>query len=137
MACCTNTNYRSADCINNLLRKIDSLQRRAVKKEDESCSRDYLGNPGVCFYNTRPVVLYNCGNMPFEFPVTNAPACDNQEETSCVLRIEKVENGCATFRVLIPTNDNGYEGTSSFVTVRTCCIASIRCLPDISLDICF
>ncbi len=139
MSCYINNSVsnRSGDCITNLLRKIDNLQRRAVKKEDESCARDYLGNPGLCFYNTRPVILSNANNIPFEFPINNTMSCGDDVINSCILRIEKVANGCTTCRVLIETTDNEYEGTNSFVTINNSCICSVRCLPDTYLDICF
>lgn len=138
MACCINNNIsRTTDCITNLLKKINTLQRNAIKSEDESCARDYLGNPCICQYNTRPIVLYNCGGGTFEYPVSND--CSEDTPTSCILRVESVDNGCVTCRVLIQTDDQNpiIEPTNSFVTIKIDCICSCRCLPDAYLDICF
>ena len=58
---------------------------------------------------------------------------DNLTVTSGVFRIEKLENNCATFRVLIQTLNEEtatYTSTNSFFTVNLNCICAIKCLSD-------
>lgn len=55
---------------------------------------------------------------------------------SNVFRVEKLDENCATFRVLAPNPDtttNGtipYVATNSFFTMNLDCVCAIRCLQD-------
>ena len=57
---------------------------------------------------------------------------------SNVFRVEKVEDNCATFRVLTINSDssspNPYESTNSFFTVNLNCLCIVRCLNDTCVE---
>jgi hypothetical protein len=62
----------------------------------------------------------------------NAPTTRtaNPDTYSQVFRVEKINDCCATFRVLISNEDGTYTSTDSFFTMNLECICSIRCLGD-------
>ena len=88
-------------------------------------------------FNTRPIVLYTCGSngTPLAMPTSRDPATT---DTSTVFRIEKLDDCCATFRVLAPNTDetatNPYVTTDSFFTIDLKCVCIIRCLNDTYVD---
>lgn len=125
-------------CIAKILEIINCLQEQSEKFDDipSSCDKPFLGcNIGSqCFYNTRPVTLYNCNNNLIKIPYT----LDDVEETSSVFRVEKVNGCCVTLRVLAPnsngTDTNPYVATNSFFTFNCNCCCALRCLPDTFVD---
>ena len=112
----------------------------------QSCDRPVLGGGTNCLVcNTRPVMVYTCcGNgVPWSMPITkdSTEVCsgDTASETcSTVFRVEKIENGCVTFRVLAPNEDTTstlpYVATNSFFSMNGDCICAIRCLSDTYVD---
>ena len=71
--------------------------------------------------------------MPTTKDVT--AACNTTGVTcSSVFRVEKVENNCATFRVLQDNPDTTslypYVATNSFFTMNLSCLCCLRCLSD-------
>jgi len=120
------------NCISELLKVICLLQKNAETCDDviESCSKPTLGQYNRICFNTRPIMLYTCnsnGETPWSAPTTRDVT---PESTSTVFRIEKIDNCCATFRVLIANEDNTFTATQSFFTINLECICSIRCLGD-------
>lgn len=132
-----NTNNNgSCNCICEILNVILVLQENACPENClDTCDRPMLGGgPNCLICNTRPVMVYTCcGNgTPWEMPTTKDPV--EGGETSNIFRVEKVENGCCTFRVLVantdPTATSQYTATNSFFTMSCDCICAIRCLSD-------
>ena len=123
-------------CISELLRKIALLQQKDFNNECYSgCNKPFLGpTPSSICYNTRPIMLYNCcTGTPWSFTYTT----DTGEETSNVFRVETVDDCCCTCRILASnTEDNTYTGTTEFFTIDLSCVGAVRCLPDISIDLC-
>lgn len=122
-------------CICNVLNVINILQNNVEKFDDikNTCDRPFLGfnNANNSFvFNTRPVTLYTRDNSLLSMPYTLL----NEEGTSSVFRIEKVNGCCATLRVLAPNPDTGsilpYVATDSFFTINCNCICAIQCLAD-------
>lgn len=132
---CNNENNSSCNCINEILKVIFLLQQ-SVNCNDgclETCDKGFLGQSCSCFLNTRPVVLYTCssGSSPISMPISKSPT---ETVTSNVCRLEKLDDCCATFRVLA-TNDDAtsnypYVSTNSFFTINLNCVCMIRCLDD-------
>ena len=59
-----------------------------------------------CKCNTRPIQLFlvgHNGDDPLIMPITKG-VIDDTTMYSNVFKVEKVDNHCATFRVLIPEN---------------------------------
>ena len=109
----------------------------------DSCDRPVLGCSEIsCVCNTRPVMLYLCGNTDaLSMPtVKDAISCSATEQDNCsnVFRVEKVENNCATFRVLQENTDTTsiypYESTNSFFTLNLNCLCCLRCLNDTCVE---
>jgi len=129
-------------CISNILENIVTLQNNCGKLENmsNSCDRPCLGaNMSNSFvYNTRPINLYNCNNTLFTFPYTTTVDGETTTGTSSVLRIEKVNGCCATFRILAPNPDTTsvlpYIATDDFATVNLDCVCILICLPDTSIS---
>ncbi len=124
-------NYRyttsSCRCIADILRNIICLQEK-TRCDKGDCSKPYLGpNRCICF-NTRPVMLFNCNGTPWVFP-------SGPNETSSVFRIEKLNDCCATFRVLEPDRENNgqYFATCEFFTIDLKCVCAIKCLDDVEI----
>ena len=120
------------NCISEILQVICLLQKNADCFDDtiESCSKPTLGTLATTFFNTRPIMLYTCnsnGETPWSAPTTRevTPAA-----TSTVFRVERINDCCATFRVLIANEDGTYTATQSFFTMNLECVCSIRCLGD-------
>ena len=134
-------NETANNCIYEILKTILVLQREANVTDCclDTCDKKCLGcTPSVCFFNTRPITLYTCGccNTALQIPVSRIP---NVTTTSNVFRIEKLDDNCATFRVLIPTVEDDivtYTATNSFFTINLDCVGAVRCLPDVYVSLC-
>ena len=125
-------------CIGDILKVICVLQRNADCGEAclDTCDRGFLGCSVTNLNcNTRPVSLYLCGSNsdPLAMPVSRIPT---ETETSTVFRVEKCDEGCATFRVLTPNTDPEtsatipFLSTQSFFTVNLSCVCVLRCFND-------
>ena len=132
-------NSKDSKCIAEILNVINILQDNAECADTclDTCDRGFLGTSVTSFaYNTRPVVLYTSfsnGTTPWSMPTSRD---DVLGETSSVFRVEKVDDNCATFRVLVPNEDpetsalRPYVITNSFFTMNLNCVCAIRCLND-------
>ena len=128
-------NSCSSNCIGNILKVILILQENAECGDAclDTCDRGFLGQQiSLTLYNTRPIVLYTCSssNTPLSMPISKSPT---ETTTSSVFRLEKLDNCCATCRVLVAsvTDDTiTYTSTNSFFTVNLDCLCAIRCLDD-------
>jgi len=150
-----NSKSSGENCISEILCVINILQRNASPESSmDSCDRPTLGSGSSCLVcNTRPVMIYTCcGNgVPFSMPVCKdlTTSCSNPEgvnrdaECSSVFRVEKIEDNCATFRVLKPNTAECNEkdkvkmpfiGTNSFFSFDLSCACAIRCLSDTHVD---
>ena len=137
-------NNCSENGIAEILRVILVLQQNASCPESclDSCDRPVLGcSVNSCICNTRPVMIYNCcpnSSRPLSMPISKEIVTPGEGETSPVFRVEKVEDGTATFRVLAPNTDTTsiypYVSTNSFFTVNLDCICVIRCLNDVCVE---
>ena len=127
-----------SNCINDVLKVICVLQRNADCGEAclDTCDRGFLGfSPTTFNYNTRPISLYLCGanGTPLAMPISKDP---DETTTSTVFRVEKCDEGCATFRVLAPNTDPDtsatipFVSTNSFFTANLDCVCLLRCLND-------
>ena len=127
----------SCGCIAKILRVINTLQQNAECGETclDTCDRGFLGcNISSVGCNTRPVMLYTCmsnGATPWSAPTSRVA---EPTTTSSVFRVEKIDNCCCTFRVLIANEDGTYTATESFFTMNLECICSIRCLGDTFIE---
>ena len=128
---CNNSNSNSnCNCIAEILKVICILQSEVCPGDTcaETCTRAYLGPSSAVEFNTRPVTLYTCDGTPVAMPISNTPG---EETTSNIFRVEKVNNCCATLRVLTYNADTEtYTATNSFFTINTECCCSIKCLAD-------
>lgn len=131
-----NNDSNNCKCMSEILSVICMLQQNADCNDNclDTCDRGFLGNSiASCNYNTRPVMLYTCSSngKALSMPTTKDP---NNNTTSNVFRVEKVDGCCCTFRVLIPnedqTNENQYSATNSFFTMNLNCLCMLRCLND-------
>lgn len=135
---CNNEN--NCNCICDILKVILALQQNACPEGClDTCDRPVLGGGTNCLLcNTRPVQLYTCCsvNTPISMPTTKDPV--EEQTTSSIFRVEKLENNCATFRVLQPnpdtTSTNPYVATNSFFTMNLNCCCMCRCLSDTYVD---
>ncbi|NLM62920.1 MAG: spore coat protein Z [Mollicutes bacterium] len=136
------------NCIAEILSVILLLQKNSSKDKKclDTCDKGFLGNDVVCpKYNTRPVMLYTAfGNgKPWEMPVSKSDdSCDDSTtECSSVFRIEKLDDCCATFRVLKPCprsseeHSKTWKATDSFFTMDLSCVCAIKCLKDTVVDL--
>ena len=141
--CNNNENNTCKNCVNDILSVILVLQENACPENClDTCDRPVLGGgPNCLICNTRPVMLYTCcGNgAPWSMPTTkdSSVTCavgTTSDTCSTVFRVEKIENNCATFRVLVDNPDTTsvipYVATNSFFTMDTSCLCAIRCLTD-------
>lgn len=129
-------NNCSNNCMADILKVILILQRSAGGNDSclDTCDRGFLGQQccPVCF-NTRPITLYTCGtgNTALAMPISKSPT---ETTTSTVFRLEKLDECCATFRVLIVNENNTYTSTNSFFTLNLDCLCVIRCLDDTFIE---
>ena len=124
-----NNNERNGcnNCIADILKVILLLQQSVCQNDCclETCDKGYLGQNCSSYFNTRPVVLYTCGNgnTPVTMPISKNP---NETVVSSVCRLEKLDDCCATFRVLANNTDdtsvNSYISTNSFFTINLNCV---------------
>lgn len=123
------------NCMADILKVILILQQSAEDADSslDTCDRCYLGQPSTpMLYNTRPISLYTCGNIePLAMPISKSPT---ETTTSTIFRLEKLDNCCATCRVLIVNDDNTYTSTNSFFTINLDCLCIIRCLDDTFIE---
>ena len=131
---CNNENNRCDNCISDVLKVILLLQQSVCQDSClETCDKGFLGQSWPTFFNTRPVVIYTCstGNDPVTMPISKSPT---ETVTSNVFRLEKLDDCCATFRVLAPNTDTTsvypFITTNSFFTINLDCVCIIRCLED-------
>ena len=131
---CSNNNCSS--CISDILEKIILLQKQNFNNDSYvGCDKPFLGPTlsSIC-YNTRPIQLYNCcSGTPWTFSYT----LNGETNTSNVFRAESLDDCCCTCRILAydDTTDT-YSSTNEYFTVDLKCCGAIRCLPDISIDLC-
>ena len=129
-------NNCSNNCMADILKVILILQRSAGGNDSclDTCDRGFLGQQccPVCF-NTRPITLYTCGtgNTALAMPISKS---STETTTSTVFRLEKLDECCATFRVLIVNENNTYTSTNSFFTLNLDCLCVIRCLDDTFIE---
>ena len=76
----------------------------------------------------------------------NVIVCSNPQVNNCsnecssVFRVEKLDDCCATFRVLAPNpqesccNSMPYIATNSFFTMDLSCCCAVKCLSDTYVD---
>ncbi len=136
---CNNDSNTCNNCISDILKVILLLQQSVCQSDSclETCDRGFLGQSCATFCNTRPIVLYTCssGSTPISMPISRDPA---ETVTSSVFRLEKLDDCCATCRVLAPSTDptSGfpYVSTNSFFTINLNCVCMLRCLEDTFVD---
>ncbi len=137
---CNNNNDNTCEnCIANILKVILLLQESVCGPDRclETCDRGFLGQNATSLFNTRPIVLYTCGanGTPLSMPISRDPA---ETTMSNVFRIEKLNDCCATCRVLAPNTEPEatypYTSTNSFFTIDLKCVCIIRCLDDTYVD---
>ena len=136
---CNNENNSCNNCIADILKVILLLQQSVCKNDCclETCDRGFLGQNSSLYYNTRPRVLYTCssGSTPLAMPISKEA---NETTTSTVFRLEKLDDCCATCRVLAPNTDEEsvfpYQATNSFFTINLNCCCVLRCLDDTFVD---
>lgn len=133
---CNNENNNTCNnCIQEILKVILLLQQSVCQNDSclETCDKGFLGQSCSSFFNTRPIVLYTCGtgNSPLAIPVSKSPT---ETSTSTVFRLEKLDDCCATCRVLAPNTDTEstypFVATNSFFTINLNCVCCLRCLDD-------
>lgn len=142
-----NNNDQDCKCIAEILKVIMILQQNANCADSclDSCDRGFLGCSTTSLNcNTRPIMLYTaCSNgTPWSMPTTKeAISCTGTSETcSTVFRIEKLDDCCATFRVLAENTDPATSGiypfvaTNSFFTMNLKCVCCLRCLNDTYIE---
>ena len=144
--CNNNDTNNNENCILDILKVILLLQQSVCQNDTclQSCDRGYLGQNCTTFCNTRPIVLYTCsGNgTPWTMPTTKEDVICGTEGAVCssVFRIEKLDENCATFRVLAPNPDTTevatipYVATNSFFTMNLNCVCALRCLNDTFIE---
>ncbi|MFA5407225.1 MAG: CotY/CotZ family spore coat protein [Bacilli bacterium] len=134
-------------CISDILKVINILQKNVVRHDecDNICDRRTLGRSSCQECNTRPVQLITCcknGNDPLVMSTTKGPI-NGSTVFSSVFRVEKVDDCCATCRVLAqecPREVDGGEhhqkfvATDSFFTIDLKCVCAIKCLEDTFVD---
>ena len=137
---CNNENRNTCEnCIKDILKVILLLQQSVCQNDSclETCDRGFLVQSCATFCNTRPVVTYTCSSAstPLAMPISRDPA---ETVTSTVFRLEKLDDCCATFRVLAPNTDTTsifpFVCTNSFFTINLDCVCIIRCLEDTFVD---
>lgn len=132
---CNNDNNKCENCISEILKVILLLQQSVCQNDCclETCDKGFLGQNCSSFFNTRPVTLYTCSSSstPLAMPISKSPT---ETTTSSVFRLEKLDDCCATFRVLTNNTDTSssfpFMATNSFFTINLNCVCILRCLED-------
>ena len=133
---CNNNEINTCEnCMADILKVILLLQKNACGEDTclGTCDRGFLGQNSTFFLNTRPIVLYTCSNTatPLAMPISKDPTVT---DTSTVFRLEKLDNCCATCRVLTTNPDTTstfpYVATNAFFTINLDCVSILRCLDD-------
>jgi len=125
----------SKRCIYEILKKILLIQNKK-EKEEIGCKKKKLENKCRKNYNTRPIIIYLCQGNILKSMFYD---CENNGISS-IYRIEKLDDCCATFRILKGdcSKDcecsNSLKSTKNFITVDLSCICALQCLNDIELD---
>lgn len=134
-------NNSNGNCICELLNVILILQQNACTETSlDSCDRPILGGgPNCLICNTRPVMLYTCGSgsTPLSMPTSKDTVETTADNVSSVFRVEKLDNNCATFRVLTANPDTTGQpwlSTNSLFTLNLDCCCACRCLSDCYVD---
>ena len=132
MNCCNNNNNGNGGVV-EVLETILALQTAAEIEEErnlETCDRPFLGREEPCEYcNTRPITIFTDEDRQWAIPYQQHG--DTQSHKSTVFRIEKINDGALTFRVLIPGHKPGkYKATNEFFTMCSTCLCCIKCLED-------
>ena len=136
---CGENNSANKNCMYEIVKTILVLQKESNMPECclDTCDKKCLGcTPSLCAYNTRPITIYTCGccNTGLQMPISKLA---NEQTTSNVFRIEKLDDNCATFRVLIANTNDGvttYTATDSFFTISLDCICVLKCLADTLIE---
>ena len=126
---CNNNDNTCENCIVEILKVILLLQQSVCQNDSclETCDKGFLGQSCSSFCNTRPVVLYTCGSngVPLSLPISKSPT---ETVTSSVFRLEKLDECCATFRVLAENTDTTsvfpFVTTNSFFTINLNCMCN-------------
>ena len=111
--------------LSELLEKILLLQR-INNNRLEGCTKPFLGENELANANTRPINLYSCCTGTIW---TMTYSYNGQTGESTSFRIESLNENCATFRILIPSDD-GYIGTDNYFTIDLKYVSCIKCLQD-------
>lgn len=129
-------------CMAEILEVILLLQKNADCSDSclDTCDRGFLGcGATTCFLNTRPVMLYLCGccSEPLKMPISKN---FDEQTTSPVFRVEKLDGNCVTCRVLTVNTDQTsnslqpFVATNSFFTLNLDCLCIIKCLQDVFVE---
>ena len=132
--CDNSCSNKTCNCVGEVLKVICILQNEVCPGTSclETCTKAYFGPSESTEFNTRPVTLYTCNGTKLEMPISNLPG---EATKSDVFRVEKINDCCATLRVL--SYDSGtpkYTSTNSFFTIDTNCLCAIKCLGDTYVD---
>jgi len=128
--CNDSNNNNNCNCIAEILKVINILQNEVCPGDSclDTCTKAYFGPATGVDFNTRPFNLYGNSGTPIAMPISNSPT---ETETSTIFRVEKLNNCCATLRVLTYNEETStFSATNSFFTINTNCCCSIRCLGD-------
>ena len=112
-------------CFINLIKLIILLQTNSI---DNNLNK--LGHFNNTNYNTRIISIYKKDGTIFN---TNY-LLNNQSQNSNIFRIQELKNNCLTLLILSNQNSN-YYSTNQYITLDISCIAAIRCLKDININL--
>lgn len=133
-------NNENSSCIAEILKVICVLQQNAECSDAclDTCDKGFLGcGTSTIGCNTRPVMLYTCCGNGAPWSMSTTKEVTNTI-TSPVFRIEKIDDNCATFRVLALNTDDSsiypFVATNSFFTINLNCVCCLRCLNDTYIE---
>jgi hypothetical protein len=165
MGCGNNhDDFRSGNCVCEVVRAIKDIQDNAVEDECTECSSCFTEPLGSLVsparrdpVDTRVFVLSDAEGNPFH-------AFFSGENNACVsifFRVEDVfDNCCATLRVLVPGRREGgnfvpvnlisggaldlsrvcqverFRASNDCITVDLKCFCAVQCIADVNLGIC-
>ena len=123
------------NCLARILNVIKILQEGAERIDcnDNTCTKPFLGiNTTLLCFNTRPIMLYLCNNLPITLNYSNAAG---ETETTSVFRVESVTNDSVGVLLLEESVDaegnTTYLSTNTYATINLKCVCAIRCLNDV------